>query len=382
MKVTDTKPVGIWHPYTIPIIGLAGEPDSGKTMWGLTASPDYLNFNISSPTLVWDTEGSSVSYEGAINFRRVDLPKLATFRKAGNYSNLDMFMIWRDEVKQLRANQYQVCMLDTISEIEDGLTTYVRLHPGEFGYTTGQFAKMESLVWTAVKAEWKRLLMSVAQKCQTLILTMHMMHEWKGRTTTNRRVPKGKETIKHVTSLYLTLFRTLKPGAKQLPAVPSGIYGKSRLVRINLKTKQPEPLLPPRIQDASPDGIRCYFKSPPDFNNLSAKERAIPKSALSDDDKLAVRAGIASDEAARAQADLTRVELEKEIKVDEVKKQPETVSFSLPVPIQDLRKNILSKMRTSEALSLLKTRYKVSKLSELSSTQVTDLEKHLATLKK
>jgi len=355
----------LWEPYDLPVIGIAGESDSGKTMWGLTASPDCLDFNVPPPTLVWDTEGSSASYVGLLNFDRIDLAKrVARYKK--KYGNLDMFIQWREEAFSLEAGKYQVCMLDTISEIEDGLQAYVRMHPGEFGYTSGQFAKMDSLVWTAMKAEWKRLLMDVACKCESLVTTMHMMYKWKGRIATTQRVPKGKETIRHVTSLYLVLSRALQPGVRQLTNYPSGTYEKGRLLRINPATGKPEPLLPPHTPNASPDGIRQYFLKPPDFSNLKPDEQARPIQELSEDDRLAIRAGIAKDEDSKARADLEKAELERE-KMDEKS-------------VNDLRDKVLAKVSLNEAKVILKTRYAVSRLEQLTHSQAADLGGHIGTL--
>lgn len=354
---------GLWEPYRIPIIGLAGEPDSGKTMWGLMASPDCLDFSVPPPTLVWDTEGSSISYVDILNFNRVDLAKESASRKGGKHSNLDMFLQWKEEIAQLESGKYQVSMLDTIGEIEDGLQTYVRMHPGEFGYTSTQFIKMDSLVWTAMKAEWKRLLMGVALKCESVILTTHMMYKWIGKRATEHRIPKGKETIKHVTSLYLILSRTLKPRARQLPTYPSASYGKSRLLRVNPVTGQLEPLLPPYIVNASPDGIREYLKTPPDFNNLKPEEQAKPKQELSDDDKLFIRAGIADDELERAKLEK---DFHKEPKMNE----------------NHLKQELLAVMSLAEAKVLLQHRYGQVKVAELNPAQVEDLKKHIASLGK
>jgi len=361
----------LWEPYNIPIVGLAGEPNSGKTMWGLTVDPNCLRFDITPTTLVWDTEGSSVSYVGALNFERVDIT-------AGAANASEMFAAWKASFMPLSPRQYRVCMLDTVSEIESGLANYVKSHPSEFGYTANQFAKSAGLFWGAVKNEYKRLLILAASKCETLVLNMHMQQEFRGAIPTGKRIPKGKDTVIEVTSLYMTLMRDTKAKEQKVSQRPSGICkwpgGKSRLVRINPETGQPQQLLPPFIQDASPDGIREYLKAPPDFDNLKPSEQAIPDKILTEDERLAIKAGIASDESTRAQADLSRVELEKEIH-SEIK--PEGLDNKT---VEDLRQKVLTKISLEDAKTILSTRYAVTKLSQLTSLQAADLEKHIDSL--
>ena len=67
----------LWHPYKIPVVVLAGEVGSGKTMWGLTVDDDVFNPNVDSPTVVWDVEGSSTPYENTLNFKRKDVSSMA-----------------------------------------------------------------------------------------------------------------------------------------------------------------------------------------------------------------------------------------------------------------------------------------------------------------
>ena len=301
---------------------------------------------------------------------------IAATRAGSSYTAADLFVAWRNSMQRVPPGKYLVGMLDTISEVEDGLTEYVRKNPTEFGYSFNQFDKSAGLFWGAVKKEWKKLLTTAARKFETLVLTVHMRQEFHGARPTGRRVPKGKETIMDITSLYMTLTRKPKVGSKTIPLVPSATYGKSRLARVNPETKKLEQLLPPSIPDASPDGIRKYLQSPPDFNNLSLKERAAPEETLSEDDKLALKSGIASDEAAKAQAELERIRLEKEIR-EEAKPAG---NQALQNKLRDALLSATSSV--DEARSILETRYKVSKIADLSREQLLDLEQHIETLKK
>ncbi len=370
----------LWHPYKIPIVVLAGEPDSGKTMWGLTVDDSCLDFSKSPTTILWDTELSSDPYVGALNFQRVNLPEIAIKDAGENYRNIDLYYAWLKSMKSIESGQYSVGIIDTATEIEDGLTQYMKANPGNFGYTSAQFTKAGGLFWGALKSEWKRLLLYTASKLQTLVISVHMKAEWKGKVTTGRRIPKGKEVLMDVASLYMTLTRRMRPGVKIQSPRPSGITcwpaGKSRLNRINPDTGQPQQLLPPFITDASPDGIRAYLKNPPNFSNLKPSERALPDIELTADDKLSLQAGIAADELSKAESDLERIKLEKEVQENSV------ISIDRIERLAKVKKDLIDAVGLDNAKLFLIKAYDVSKLSKLNSEQLTDLEKRILTLAK
>lgn len=367
----------LWEPYDIPVVGLAGEVGSGKTLWGLTANPNYLSLDEPASTYTWDTEGSSASYVGTLNFDRMDIPNVL-FHQGIRENPENTFLLWRDDLTKLPNNKYRVLMLDTITTIESGLVDYVKHNASTFGYTNQQFTKMEGVMWGVMKAEWKRLILIATQKCETLVLTTHMRNEYRGKVPTNRREPKGKETIAEVASIYMILSRKAIPGAQSISTRPSGICmqpgGKSRLVRMNPKTRALEPLLPPCIKDASPDGIRKYLAVPPNFADLKPEERAAPVTEMTEDDRLFVKAGIASDLAAKAQSELQLKESK--------------MSTNLPVGVADhcfsslLKTRLLTMMTVAEAKVLLTTRYNVDMFVQLNEKQLADLAQHLDSLAK
>ena len=370
----------LWEPYDIPIVTVAGEPGSGKTLWGLLVDSDCLTFNHEPTTYVWDTEGSSAPYVGALNFDRVDIPSALLSKTNGKYEPEDVFLYWRDSMMRVQPKQYRVLFIDTITAIEDGLAQYIKKHPTDYGYTAGQFTKMQGLMWGVVKNEWKRLLLIAAEKCETLVLAAHMKAEWRGKEPTNRRIPRGKETLMEISSVYMTLGRSIKPNATTTSTKPSAICtwpgGKSRLVRLNPKTGQPEQLLPPHIPDATPDGIREYLKVPPDFTKLKPAERAVPTPTLTDDDKLIIQASIAVDGAAKAQAELGKIEAEKELRMEVKQEKVKEGYFNA----DGLKKLLLGKVSLDEAKVILQMRYGVVKITQLTVKQAVDLESHIATL--
>lgn len=357
----------LWEPYDIPVVGLAGETGSGKTLWGLMVDSNCLQLEEPATTYVWDTEGSSAPYVGTLNFTRVDIPALL-FKRLKKGTPQDTFLFWRNDLENLSPSKYRVLMLDTINTIETGLVDYVKQNPTEFGYTAKQFYKLEGLMWGAMKSEWKRLILLATQKCETLVLTTHMKVAYVDGIPTKRRIPKGKETISEVASIYMTLSRSVNSNSSQVSLPPSGICvypgGKSRLVRMNPHSMTLEPLLPPRIKNASPSGIREYLRSPPDFSNLEDYEQATNQDEMSDDDRLQMKVAISNNLARKAEAEL------------QLKEDAAVVSET-----SDLKSRVLSLMTLDEAKLMLRVRYNVKTLADLTSGQISDLDDHLLTLK-
>ena len=365
----------LWEPYDIPIVCIAGEHGSGKTLWGLTVDPSCLTFSGPPTTYIWDTEGSSAPYVGTLNFTRMDMPQLL-FQKQKDSAE-DMFLLWKKDMMAIQPGQYRVLIIDTVVEIEEGLVRYIRKRPEEYGYSENQFAKMEGLMWGVMKSEWKRLLVLASQKCETLVLTTHMRDEFRGNQPTNRRIPKGKETIIQVASIYMTIARKMQAGVGKVKARPSGICawpgGKVRLLRINPQTLEPEPLLPPHVVDASPEGIRAYFQSPANFNKLKPEERAVPPVSLSEDERLMIQADIAADQSAKAKAELGKLEAERGGQ-NSGQKGIESAS--------EIKKRLLAEMTLPEAKNLLQIRYKKQAVARLTLSQLADLSLHLDSLGK
>lgn len=387
--------MSLWEGFKIPVICVAGEPGSGKTLFGLTVDPGCFNFTKDPSTLVWDTEGSSVSYEGSLNFDRIDIPREVLKAKPGGYSSLDLFNFWQQSAERIPPEKYKVLVLDTVTEIEDGLVDYVKSNPSKFGYTQGQFIKMEGLMWGVVKREWKRLIMMLSNRCETLVLTAHMRDEFKGSQPTGRRLPRVKETVMSVTSLYLILSRQQPARKKAICVVPSAIVKKSRLLFFDKATGNRKQVLPPCLPDASPDGIRKYLKKPVDTENLKISERAVPKPEVTEEEKMALQAEIAHYEAERAQADLSRAELERMIQLEKVGSETPPIPLEQKIATKPATKEpqlindkdaqllktfTLEHMQAPQAKKLLQSRYNVGKIAELTVEQATDLRKHLESL--
>jgi hypothetical protein len=271
----------IW-PQPIEIIGVTGEFASGKTLFGLTIAPGER-------TKVYDTEKSSGSY-ASIKFERVSIPDVMAALKPSGYKPIDTFTWWLDDVKKTTPGKYDVIMIDTISEIEDGLVEWVQKNPTYFGHSSGQYAKMSGIMWGDVKTLWKNVLSDLASRCQTFVFCSHMSNIWQGDRPTGKRKPKGKETLMELASLYLLMERKADKNGV-MPAKPSAIQLKSRLVHISFdpetgELRDPQPCLPPRIPVCTPAEIRKYMNSPPDYKALKPEEKVQEETLTADEREL------------------------------------------------------------------------------------------------
>jgi hypothetical protein len=246
----------------IPIIGVTGEPNSGKTLFLLNLDPWTRDENRKPPTKVWDFEGSAQPYKDSLNFDWVDAGK-----EVQGYSALAAFRTQKQ---------------------------YDRMAP--------------AYLWPDVKSYWKKLLFVEGRaRCQTFVMNFHLKNEWQGDRPTGKRTPEGFDVMMKLATLYLWLDRTPKTKGKANPTVPRGLVVKDRLLAFGKTEEDDKPILPPQLPKANGSAIRNYINNPPDYDNLSVAERK-PEQVLSDDDKLLLQAGIAQDQAAAAQAQLSHVE--------------------------------------------------------------------------
>ncbi len=295
-------------PLPIPIIGATGEYASGKTVFGMSICPQS--------TLVYDMEKSCETYQG-FDAKRLDVPLELQRRYPNGYKPLQTYEWWRDHARSLRPGAHRVVMVDPASEIEAGLTEWVRANPGYFGHTSAQYQKMSGIMWGDVKELWKALLADLASRCEVFYFTVHMGDVWQGdKPVPGKRKPRGKSTLMELASLFLHLER--RPDAKgTIAKKPSAIVLKSRLMRIgrapdgSIDVDNMTPYLPPRLPVATPTAIRAYLLAPPDYAQLRPEELA-PESVLSDDDRAALRLSIAEAERDREQAHLERTQREQD----------------------------------------------------------------------
>jgi hypothetical protein len=243
----------LW-PKPLTLIGGSGKHESGKTLFGLSICPG-------PQTLVYDFEDSSKPYVDQIGFEMIDVPDLM-IKKYNRIAQEETFCWWRDHILSQPTGKHRVLMVDPISDIEAGLKMWVQKRPQDFGYTSNQFARMEGVLWECVKAYWKSLLLQIANRVETFYFVAHTKREWVGNTPTPNLLPRGKQTLFELSSLYLFFDRTPVDGRK--PQKPAANVLKSRVVEAKIVNGElvATAVLPPRLPEATPQAIRHYMLHP------------------------------------------------------------------------------------------------------------------------
>jgi len=312
-------------PVVIAVIGATGEYRSGKTIFGLQiapgAHPAGHKFAGKPRTRVYDVEKSTSTYQGSgaeiVNVieevqKGLTNPNDKTTKIP---SALDIYLWLLGDIAKIQPGQFDCLMIDPITDFDAGLASYIRNNPGKFDLTSNQISQGGGLLWGAVKQHWKTVLATLASRCQTFYFTAHLRDEFMGAVPTGKREPKGKDTLQEIASLYLWLER--KPnGDGQVPEKPTAIVMKERLSDTVFDHESGElriiPLMPPRIPVATPLAIREYIANPPDYAKLKDDERYVPQT-LNDDDRLAMKAMIAKNEAEAAASSLAATEHQEKI---------------------------------------------------------------------
>jgi hypothetical protein len=128
----------------IPIVGLTGEFESGKTRFLLSIAPG-------PDTCIFDTECSSEAYE-EIGARRIDVPAEMLKQKPGGFKQIDVFQWWQAAVLSIPPGKFRVIALDVAEDIETGLADWVWENPLAFNHTRAQYMKMSGIFWGDVKS--------------------------------------------------------------------------------------------------------------------------------------------------------------------------------------------------------------------------------------
>jgi hypothetical protein len=268
----------LW-PQPIETIGLAGEYSPSKTTFGLSIDPARTRF--------YDTERNSDS-PCTLGIERVSVHDVMRKLKPDGYGPMDLFLWWWDDLKKIEKAKFSVIMINTISDIEEGLVEWVQKNPEHFGRSPGQYSRRGGLIWDDVKSLWNSILTDLSARCQTFVFATHMANVWSGDRPTGKRKPKGKETLMELASLFLMMERKADEKNEQSSAMPAAIVLKSRLVHttLNPDTMEPElvPCLPPRIPACTPAEIRAYLIKPPNYMNLKNDEQ-LPHVRISEDDR-------------------------------------------------------------------------------------------------
>ena len=325
----------LWSGQRIPIVMVSGPVNSGKTLFGLTIDPNTRRPSSEVPptTLVYDQEGSSDSYVGALNFVHKDTraavaqgvhnavvapgpqdPRWLRILKQQADCNdspaAAMFRAWFMSLLDVQPGRYTVGVCDTFTPLQDGMLDWLKRHPEAFGRTHNEYQKASTMFfWPDAKAMLSHILsVECRLRFETFVLTVHLKNEWAGGSKTGKQVAEGLDVLEKLCTVHLELDRSPKAKGKEAPRLPSAIVKKERLVRFGTNGHDDQPILPPRLPFGTPDAIRKYIANPPDFSKLEADER-LPDQSLSDDQKLLIAQETARNQAEAAQANLSALEL-------------------------------------------------------------------------
>lgn len=273
---TERRP--LW-PKPIPVIGGTGKFESGKTLFGLGIHPG-------PETLYYDFEQSGASYDDLGHTRINVLAEMQRLFPNG-YKPVDLWLWWLKHVKEVKAGQYRVIVLDPVTDLERGLTDWVFAHPGHFGHSAAQYQKMSGVAWGDVKDYWKSVLADLSVRCETLYYTAHLGQEFDKDKATGKQKVKGKATLHELASLFLWFGR--EPAAKGVkPNKPAARVLKSRLMVTTTDADGElvmQQVLPPVMPVATPKALREAFANPAGGREIDDVERA-ESEELTDEDRL------------------------------------------------------------------------------------------------
>lgn len=276
-------------PKSVPVTVVTGEFQSGKTVFALTTGYPLER------VLVFDNELSSETYHTPDNpFVRVDLPGELGRKYPKGYTSLQFYEAWINHMRSVQVGQYDVIIVDTIEQIEDGLADWVTAHASEFGHSAKQYETMSGLFWGDVKATWKRVIQDMQSRCKMVILIAHMRDEFKNKVRTGKRERKGKETLSELATLELELVR------KPEQAAPSGKVLKHRFFAGSLADPASvKPILPTWLEKCTWEIIRGYMVHP---TEKDIQPPVIDDTEEREMEKLRLKAQIAEDERIKSEA--------------------------------------------------------------------------------
>lgn len=157
----------------IPILGVCGEFGSGKTLFGASIAtgnhPEGHPFAGKSRTGIIDLEMSSATYEGSVlGFERIDLPAMLMKGRSGGFKPVEVYEATKKMIDSIPNGRFDVLMIDPVTDIDSGLTEYVKKNCTQFGLTSRQIEKSSGLLWGAGQGTLEQLAFADCSKMQDL----------------------------------------------------------------------------------------------------------------------------------------------------------------------------------------------------------------------
>lgn len=298
----------LWNGVELKVLGVTGEFSSGKSFFVISIDPEN--------TCLVDLEDSSAVYASYMPLKtRYSLYHEVTkwlkeknVQVKGVPSPSQCYQWFYDlVVNKIQPGDYTVLAIDPISDIEQGMVSYISENPEDFGLSRGQLEKASGLLWGAMKSHWKLLLGVLSEKVETLAFTTHQGSIFRdGRPVPGKRKARGKETLTELASAYFLLQRGHdNDGKAQGP--PSAIVQKSRLA---LPVKRDGgwtlvPMFPPRIPVCTYPELLKLIASPKDASEWGDEYQYV-EPELTEEEKIQAQMDLADRqvEAARAQIEL------------------------------------------------------------------------------
>ena len=323
--------IDLWAGQRIPVVLISGAVNSGKTLFGLLIDPNCRRpkSEVEPTTILWDQEGSADSYEAGLNFTHKDTragvamgahrqiiepspddPRwLAILKKQADSPAAAMFRAWYLCMLGVEPGRYELGICDTFTPLQDGMVDWLRRHPESFGRTINEYTRASSMfLWPDVKAMLSHILaIDCRLRFQTFVMNVHLKNEWTAGAKTGKLIAEGLDVLEKLATLHLELDRKPREKGKDAPRVPSAIVKKERLVRFSADGND-SPILPPRIPECTPDAIRKYIASPPDFAKLKVEER-LPDSSMTGEEQLRMQAMISENNRVAEESRLSVMEL-------------------------------------------------------------------------
>ena len=327
----------LWEGMRIPIIVNSGEVNSGKTLFALDIDPTCRLPKEATPTtVVFDQEGSAEPYVNGLNFRWVDIRKaifdgvhrgvmpvgpndpkwlklLKSRAEVNDFPAASMFRAAYLSLLGIEPGRYRVLAFDTFTPIQDGMVEWLRAHPEAFDRTKNQYEKASSMfLWPDVKAMLSHILaVDCRLRFETVVLNVHLKSKWEGDRKTKERIAEGLDVLDKLATLHIELSRAPDKDGK-VPRAPVGILKKERLVQFGKNPEDDMPILPPRIENCTPNAIRAYIRSPSNYAKLKASER-VPETPITEVELQTLRLHTAEAEEAAAMARASLLERQREL---------------------------------------------------------------------